>query len=95
MTGVQTCALPISGVIEEVRGEGLMLGLKLVPNNGEFAAAARGEHVLVIPAGDNVVRLLPPLIIDDAIVNEAVTRIDHACTKLENDMGLSASKGAA
>jgi len=71
------------GIIEQVRGEGLMVGLKLVPNNGEFAAAARAEHVLVIPAGDNVVRLLPPLIIGEAEVDEAAKRLDAACARME------------
>jgi acetylornithine/N-succinyldiaminopimelate aminotransferase len=46
-------------VIEEIRGEGLMLGLKLGVPNTDFAAAARDAHLLVIPAGDNIVRLLP------------------------------------
>ena len=72
-----------AGIIEQVRGEGLMVGLKLVPNNGEFAAAARAEHLLVIPAGDNVVRLLPPLIIDEAEVDEAAKRLDAACARME------------
>jgi len=75
-----------AGIIEQVRGEGLMVGLKLVPNNGEFAAAARAEHVLVIPAGDNVVRLLPPLIIGEAEVDEAAKRLDAACVRMEAAM---------
>ena len=64
------------GVIAEIRGEGLMLGLKLNVLNAEFAAAARDAHLLVIPAGDNVVRLLPPLIITDADVAEAAQRLE-------------------
>jgi acetylornithine/N-succinyldiaminopimelate aminotransferase len=71
------------GIIEEVRGEGLMIGLKLKPNNGEFAAAARAEKLLVIPAGDNVVRLLPPLVIGEAEVSEAIARLDAACAAME------------
>ncbi len=71
------------GIIEEVRGEGLMIGLKLKPNNGEFAAAARAEKLLVIPAGDNVVRLLPPLIIGEAEVSQAIARLDSACAAME------------
>ena len=73
------------GVIQEVRGEGLMLGLKLAVPNTEFAAAARDAHLLVIPAGDNVVRLLPPLVITDADVTEAVTRLDATATRLETE----------
>ena len=60
-----------------------MIGLKLIPNNADFAAAARAEQLLVIPAGDNVVRLLPPLVIGETEVNEAVKRLDAACTRME------------
>ena len=70
-------------VILEIRGEGLMLGLKLGVTNTEFAAVARGEHLLVVPAGDNVVRLLPPLIITDEDVAEAVARLDAAASRME------------
>jgi acetylornithine/N-succinyldiaminopimelate aminotransferase len=69
-------------VIEEVRGEGLMLGLKLKPPAGEFVAALMAEHMLSVGAGENVVRLLPPLIIDEAAMSEAAAAIDHACRKL-------------
>ncbi len=72
-----------STIIETVRGEGLMIGLKLIPNNADFAAAARAEQLLVIPAGDNVVRLLPPLVIGETEVNEAIKRLDAACTRME------------
>ncbi|KAF1853497.1 hypothetical protein Lal_00046453 [Lupinus albus] len=76
-------------VIEEIRGEGLMVGLKLAVPNTEFAAAAREANLLVIPAGDNVVRLLPPLIVTEADVDEAVRRLDAAAN------GFSALRGAA
>ena len=82
-------------VISEIRGEGLMMGLKLGVPNTELVKTLAGEHMLAVGAGDNVVRLLPPLIIDEAIVSEAVTRIDHACSTIEKDMGLSSAKGAA
>jgi len=70
-------------IIEAVRGDGLMIGLKMVPNNGEFAVAARAEHLLVIPAGDNVVRLLPPLVIGETEVDEAVKRLYAACARMD------------
>ena len=50
-----------SGVIAEVRGEGLLLGLRTVMPNGEVVDALRAEKLLAVAAGDNVVRLLPPL----------------------------------
>jgi acetylornithine/N-succinyldiaminopimelate aminotransferase len=65
-------------VIEEVRGTGLMLGLKLKTLNTDFVRHAREAGLLVIPAGDNVVRLLPPLIITDADISDAFTRLDKA-----------------
>jgi len=65
-------------VIEEIRGEGLMLGLKLKTLNTDFVAQARAAGLLVVAAGDNVVRLLPPLIIGESEVAEAVARLDKA-----------------
>ena len=58
-------------VVEGIRGEGLMLGVKCRVPNGDVVAAARAEGLLLVAAGDNVVRLLPPLIIGDADVDEA------------------------
>jgi acetylornithine/N-succinyldiaminopimelate aminotransferase len=71
------------GVILEIRGEGLLIGLRLETPNSEFANAAREEKLLVIPAGDNTVRLLPPLIATDADIAEAIRRLDAAATRVE------------
>ena len=71
------------GVIGEIRGDGLMLGLRTVVPNGEFVAAARARHILVIAAGDNVVRLLPPLVVTDAEIADAFDRLDAACADIE------------
>ena len=70
-------------VIAEIRGEGLLLGIRLNVPNGEMVDALRAEKMLVVAAGDNVVRLLPPLIITDKEVGEAISRIDAAATALE------------
>lgn len=70
-------------VVDEIRGEGLMTGLRLLVPNTDFAAAARDEHLLVIPAGDNVVRLLPPLIIGEAEVSAALDKLEAACAAME------------
>lgn len=70
-------------IIEDVRGEGLLLGLRCKVPNTELAAAARAERLLTVPAGANVLRLLPPLIIDEADVGEAFDRLDRACVALE------------
>ena len=90
-------------VIAEIRGEGLMMGLRTVVPNGELVAAARRHHLLVIAAGDNVVRLLPPLVVSDAEIGDAVRRLDAACSDIKRkaaeasaaDQGAVRHKGAA
>ena len=66
-------------VIAEIRGEGLMQGLKLKVPNAEFAAAARAEKLIVIPAAEQVVRILPPLIVSDDELLEGVRRLEAVC----------------
>jgi acetylornithine/N-succinyldiaminopimelate aminotransferase len=74
-----------SNIILEIRGEGLMLGIALrVPVN-DFAAAARAEGLIVIPAADNVARLLPPLIIGNEEIAEAIERLHHSCRRIGSD----------
>ncbi len=70
-------------VIEEIRGEGLMVGVKLKIPPAEFAEATLAEKLLVIPAGDNVVRILPPLVVTDEEIAEGVRRLDAACAAVE------------
>ena len=67
-------------VIEEIRGEGLMIGLKLKPPIGDVIAAVTREHMLAVPAGDNVMRLLPALVVSDIEIVEAVSRLDRAAS---------------
>ena len=65
------------GVIEEVRGQGLMLGLKCkVPNQAPACSRSPPRRMLTVQAGDNVVRLLPPLIVSEAEIDEACAKID-------------------
>lgn len=71
-----------SSVIAEVRGEGLLIGLKMVPPAGEMVDELRNEEMLTVAAGDNVVRLLAPLIVGEHEISEAIARIDRACTTL-------------
>lgn len=66
-------------IIEEVRGKGLLIGLKMVPNNREFMGLARDHKLLVAGGGDNCVRLLPPLNLNASEVEEAVKRLEAAC----------------
>jgi acetylornithine/N-succinyldiaminopimelate aminotransferase len=69
-------------VIAEVRGEGLLMGLRAIPPCGELVDELRAEKMITAAAGDNVVRLLPPLIVSEEEVAEAVARIDRACGRL-------------
>jgi acetylornithine/N-succinyldiaminopimelate aminotransferase len=66
-------------VIAEIRGEGLMQGIKLKVPNADFAAAARAEKLIVIPAAEQVVRILPPLIVSDDELLEGVRRLEAVC----------------
>ena len=70
-------------VFEGVRGQGLMLGLKMRVPNTDFVNAARKAGLLVVGAGDNVVRLLPPLIIGEAEVREAVAKLAETAKTFE------------
>ena len=78
------------GVIEEVRGEGLLIGLKLKVPPAKFADAALERKLLVIPAGDNVVRVMPPLVVTDEEIAEGVRRLDAACEAVEQRVAVAA-----
>ena len=62
-------------VIEEIRGIGLMLGIKCRLPNARVNMALREQHLLAVPAGDNVLRLLPPLTVTDEDIRAALDRI--------------------
>jgi acetylornithine/N-succinyldiaminopimelate aminotransferase len=70
-------------IFEEVRGAGLMLGLKCKVAPGGFVEAGYAEEVLTVPAADNVVRLLPALTISETELAEAVSRLDRTATRLK------------
>lgn len=69
-------------VLEELRGVGLHLGLKCKVENGTLIKALEKQGVLTVKAGDNVVRLLPPLIIEEEQINAFVTALENACEEL-------------
>ena len=77
--GLRDIAARYPDLIVDVRGKGLLIGVKLVPNNREFMATARDQRLLVAGGGDNCVRLLPPLNmpLDDA--REALRRFEASC----------------
>ena len=66
------------GVIEEVRGSGLLVGLKVKPPMADVVGACMAEGLLTVGAGENVVRLLPPLNVSEAEIGEAMTRLSRA-----------------
>jgi acetylornithine/N-succinyldiaminopimelate aminotransferase len=69
-------------IFEGLRGSGLMLGLKCKALNTDLVKAGYDTGVLTVPAGDNVVRLLPPLTISDDDIAQAVDRLDAAAAQL-------------
>jgi acetylornithine/N-succinyldiaminopimelate aminotransferase len=81
---LQDLAPKRSEVIQEVRGAGLMLGIRCRDSvtNADLGAALRDQGLLTVPAADNVVRLLPPLVIDESHVREAVDMIDAGCRRV-------------
>lgn len=68
------------GLLAEVRGAGLMLGLRCQVPNAELMARLRDGGLLTVPAADNVLRILPPLIIEAQQVEEALGILEQACT---------------
>ena len=70
-------------IIEDIRGAGLMMGIKCRTPNADFQAAALEHKLLTIAAGDNVIRLLPPLVVSDEEITEAVNKLDATCRALE------------
>ncbi|MCE8512993.1 aspartate aminotransferase family protein [Ruegeria pomeroyi] len=70
-------------VFEEVRGSGLMLGLKCKVSNLDVVKAGYDNLVITVPAADNVIRLLPPLTLTEDDIAEAFTRLDAAASQVE------------
>lgn len=75
-----------SELVLEVRGEGLMAGLRLEIGPGPVVEAARDEGLLVVPAGDNVVRVLPPLTVSPEELERAAALLDRAVRRVEREV---------
>ena len=71
------------GIVAEVRGEGLLVGIRCLVPAAEVVTALRDNGLLSAAASDNVVRLLPPLIVTAAEIDEAITRLEDALTSLD------------
>ena len=83
------------GVIAEVRGEGLLVGLRAAVPAGELVDALRAEKMIAVAAGDNVMRLLPPLIISEQEISEGVNRLERACERLSRAKKAASAKEVA
>jgi acetylornithine/N-succinyldiaminopimelate aminotransferase len=70
-------------LFEGVRGQGLMIGLKMKTPSAEFLAAARANGLIVLPAGDNVVRLLPPLTLSEDEAREGMELLSKTASQLD------------
>ena len=70
-------------VLAGVRGQGLLLGLECVKLNTDIMVVLRRNGLLCVGGGENVIRLLPPLIIDETHVEEAARIVDRSCVELE------------
>ena len=77
-------------IIEGVRGEGLLIGLKCKVENLALVKALRSVNMLAVAAGDNVVRLLPPLIVTRSECSDALARIARACETLSTQAAKAA-----
>jgi acetylornithine/N-succinyldiaminopimelate aminotransferase len=71
-------------ILAEVRGEGLLIGLKAVVPSGDLVTALREQKLLTVGAGENVVRFLPPLIVTEAEIEESIARLERACVALSS-----------
>ena len=69
-------------IIEEVRGAGLMKGLKVLVDNTEFIKKLMNHRMLALKAEENVIRLFPPLIVQNEELDEAISKIDKVCKEM-------------
>ncbi len=79
-------------VFEDARGMGLLQGMKCVLPQGEVQAACVAEGLMAITAGDNVLRLAPPLVVTDADLDEAVAMLRRAARRVLPSVGKAAAK---
>jgi acetylornithine/N-succinyldiaminopimelate aminotransferase len=72
-------------VLSEVRGEGLLIGVKAVVPSGDLVAALREQKLLTVGAGDNVVRFLAPLIVSESEIDYSIEGLERACATLSKN----------
>jgi acetylornithine/N-succinyldiaminopimelate aminotransferase len=79
-------------ILSEVRGEGLLIGVKAVVPSGDLVNALRHEKLLTVGAGDNVVRFLAPLIVSEAEIDHSVQSLERACVALASAQEKAAAR---
>jgi acetylornithine/N-succinyldiaminopimelate aminotransferase len=82
-------------IVAEVRGEGLLVGLRAVVPSADLVDELRAEKMITVAAGDNVVRLLPPLIVSEDEIAAALARLDRACARIAEGLAKPRKQGAA
>jgi acetylornithine/N-succinyldiaminopimelate aminotransferase len=90
--GLENLARQYPQVFEDVRGLGLLLGVKCVIPVAEVQAACQAEGLLPITAGENVLRIAPPLVLTDSDIDEAVGMLDRAARRCLPSAAQAAAK---
>jgi acetylornithine/N-succinyldiaminopimelate aminotransferase len=90
--GLEEIAREFPAVFEDVRGMGLLLGMKCVLPQAEVQAACVAEGLMAITAGENVLRLAPPLVITDADIDEALRMLCRAARRCLPSAATEAAK---
>jgi acetylornithine/N-succinyldiaminopimelate aminotransferase len=92
--GLATLAHKESDVFAGVRGQGLMLGIACAMPNTAVQAACVAEGLLTVAAGDNVLRLVPPLVVTEADIDEGIVRLRRAAHRLRAEKVAEARREA-
>ncbi len=79
-------------IIADVRGKGLLIGVKLIPPNRVMMQAARDQRLLIAGGGDNCVRLLPPLVMTQDEAREVIGKLEAACEAIRGQIDADKAK---
>ena len=69
-------------IVEEIRGVGLMKGIKVLVDNTEFIKNLMNHKMLTVKAEENVIRLFPPLTVENKDLDEGISKIDEVCKEM-------------